>query len=66
MSFQGKTCWILTITQNRILSPLHSVTHASYCLLTFERGIPFILSVIFIMKSFVLDVYVDCMTLCFA
>ena len=37
-----------SITQICILSPLHSVTHVSYRLLTFERGIPYILS---LMKS---------------
>ena len=35
---------LTSIAQNRILSPLHSVTHVSYRLLTFERGIPYILS----------------------
>jgi len=33
---------LTSITQIRILSPLHSVTHASYRLLTFEHGIPYI------------------------
>jgi len=35
---------LTSITRNCILSPLHSVTHVSYRLLTFERGIPYILS----------------------
>ena len=35
---------LTSITRIRILSPLHSVTHVSYRLLTFERGIHYILS----------------------
>jgi len=36
---------LTSITRIRILSPLHSVTHISYRLLTFECGIPYILSI---------------------
>ena len=35
---------LTSITRIRILSPLHYVTHVSYRLLTFERGISYILS----------------------